>query len=98
MTYLIDLECPQRKQIFSAEREQTFCHECQMPILARYDLDAIRGRLDRDEFQHRPSGMWRWRELLPVGDPSFISSLGEGDTPILPISKLGKIMESPNFG
>lgn len=90
MTYLIDLECPQCKQIFSAEREQTFCHECHMPIMARYDLDAIRSRLDRDQFQSRPSGMWRWQELLPVRDLGNVSGLGEGDTPLLPIPKLGE--------
>jgi threonine synthase len=33
--------------------------------------------------------MWRWGELLPVEDQDFISSLGEGDTPLLPIPKLG---------
>lgn len=97
MTYFIDLECPQCKQVFSAEREQTFCHECHMPIMARYDLETIQGELDRDELQHRPSGMWRWRELLPVDDPSFISSLGEGDTPLLPASRLGEIYGVPNL-
>jgi len=93
MSYLIDLECPQCHQVFSAQKEQTFCHECHAPILARYDLAKLRGQLDRDEFQRRPPGMWRWRELLPVSDLSYISSLGEGDTPLLPLPRLGK-----NFG
>jgi threonine synthase len=93
MSFLIDLECPQCHQVFSAQKEQTFCHECHAPILARYDLAKLRGQLDRDEFQRRPPGMWRWRELLPVSDLSYISSLGEGDTPLLPLPRLGK-----NFG
>lgn len=93
MSYLIDLECPQCHQVFSAQKKQTFCHECHAPILARYDLAKLRGQLDRDEFQRRPPGMWRWRELLPVSDLSYISSLGEGDTPLLPLPRLGK-----NFG
>ena len=93
MSYLIDLECPQCHQVFSAQKEQTFCHECHAPILARYDLAKLRGQLDRDEFHRRPPGMWRWRELLPVSDLSYISSLGEGDTPLLPLPRLGR-----NFG
>ena len=93
MSYLIDLECPQCHQVFSAQKEQTFCHECHAPILARYDLAKLRRQLDRDEFQRRPPGMWRWRELLPVSDLSYISSLGEGDTPLLPLPRLGR-----NFG
>ncbi len=97
MSYLIDLECPQCNQIFSAEKEQTFCHECHTPILARYDLAKLGRQLDRDELHHRPPGMWRWRELLPVNDVSYISSLGEGDTPLLPLPRLSKILGVPKL-
>jgi threonine synthase len=33
--------------------------------------------------------MWRWQELLPVRHAEFITSLGEGDTPMLSLSRLG---------
>lgn len=33
--------------------------------------------------------MWRWHELLPVQSESKAVSLGEGDTPILPIATIG---------
>jgi threonine synthase len=33
--------------------------------------------------------MWRWHELLPIEDLSFVSSLGEGDTPLLPLNNIG---------
>lgn len=36
----------------------------------------------------RPSGMWRWHELLPIQDPDDIVSLGEGDTPLLDAPRL----------
>jgi threonine synthase len=29
--------------------------------------------------------MWRWHELLPVEDLNYVSSLGEGETPLLPL-------------
>ena len=97
MSYLIDLECPQCHQIFSAEEAQTFCHECHTPILARYDLAKLQRDLDRNELQLRPPGMWRWRELLPVNDLSYIASLGEGDTPLIPLPRLGKILGVPKL-
>lgn len=97
MSYLIDLECPQCHQVFSAEKEQTFCHECRTPILARYDLAKLRRDLDRDELQLRPPGMWRWRELLPIHDLNYIASLGEGDTPLLPLPRLGKMLGIPKL-
>ena len=33
--------------------------------------------------------MWRFSELLPVGDPDNIISLGEGGTPLLEAASLG---------
>jgi threonine synthase len=91
MTYLVNLECPHCKQVYPAHKEQTYCLHCQSPILAHYDLSAAREHLDRDKFNHRQPGMWRWHELLPVENPDCISSLGEGDTPLLPLIKLGKV-------
>lgn len=88
MSYLIHLECPQCNRIFSASKEQTFCHHCEAPILARYDLSGAREHFDRDQLSHRPPGMWRWHELLPVEDLNYVSSLGEGDTPLLPLLNL----------
>jgi threonine synthase len=32
--------------------------------------------------------MWRWHELLPIEDLNYVSSLGEGDTPLLPLLNL----------
>lgn len=34
--------------------------------------------------------MWRWRELLPVRSGENIVTLGEGETPLLPVRRLGK--------
>ena len=63
------------------------CTACGLPLLARYDLDAARRRLVRDEVALRPGGVWRWRELLPAVESPV--SLGEGGTPLLPVPRLG---------
>jgi len=88
MSHFSHLECPQCKQSFSSVELQTFCADCRSPILAQYDLSSIKDQLDRDEIVQRPNGMWRWHELLPVEDPKNIYSLGEGDTPLLPIQQV----------
>jgi threonine synthase len=41
--------------------------------------------------------MWRWHELLPVEDLSYVSSLGEGDTPLLPFLNLGNHYGASNI-
>ncbi|MBC8069036.1 MAG: threonine synthase, partial [Deltaproteobacteria bacterium] len=58
------------------------------PWLCRYDLEAIRREVDRDELAGRPRGMWRWRELMPLPGDAAPISLGEGDTPLLDARRL----------
>ncbi|HNT23698.1 MAG TPA: threonine synthase [Anaerolineales bacterium] len=89
MSYLTHLECSGCGQRFDVHVIQTFCPACQAPLVALYDLISARQQLDRDEFRTRVAGMWRWRELLPVLDPLHILYLGEGDTPLLPVPRLG---------
>jgi threonine synthase len=83
------LECVDCGEHYDPDRIHTFCPTCQAPLLARYDLDTAKKRLDRDEFRTRPIGMWRWREVMPVRDEANIVSLGEGDTPMLLAPRLG---------
>lgn len=90
MSYLTDLQCSECGKSYDPHMIQTFCPDCQAPLLARYDLDRARSVLDRDIFRRRPRGMWRWHELLPVYDPVNRISLGEGDTPLLLLPRVGE--------
>ena len=89
MPYLQNLECSRCGRIFDPRQIQSYCPDCQAPLLARYDLEAARQKLDRDEFRQRPAGMWRWGELLPVVAAENIVTLGEGDTPLLAVPRIG---------
>ncbi len=53
------------------------------PLLVRYDLEAARQTLTRDDLATRPHDMWRLRELLPMQDRTNIVSLGEPVTPLI---------------
>lgn len=59
------------------------------PIWVRYDLDAIRDAVTKEEIATRAPTMWRYRELLPVENESDIVTLGEGMTPLLDAPRLG---------
>ena len=59
-------------------------------LLARYDLEVARARLTREVIAGRRGGLWRWEELLPVRRRSFVTSLGEGSTPLLPPARLAR--------
>jgi len=54
------------------------------PLLARYDLDALRAAgFAREAVSARRADLWRYAEVLPVRDPAAVVSLGEGWTPLL---------------
>lgn len=55
------------------------------PLLVRYDLAAMRKHLSKPELEARETDLWRWREMLPVRHSDDIVSLGEVQTPLVPI-------------
>jgi threonine synthase len=68
------------------------------PLLARYDLERAARTLTAESLaRRRTGGLWRWKELLPVKDKSNVVYLGEGDTPLLFPSRLGRALGVPSL-
>lgn len=89
MSYLVDLQCSECGNAYDPAVIQTFCLDCKAPLLARYDLESARREIDRDTLRRRSRGMWRWHELLPVYQSNNRINLGEGDTPLLYLPRIG---------
>ena len=89
LSTLTHLQCSACGRQHDADRLQTLCPDCGKVLLARYDLERAARTLSPEAVAARPRGMWRWRELLPVRESRHIVSLGEGDTPLLPVPRLG---------
>lgn len=66
-------------------------------LLARYDLEAAGASLNRESVARRRGGLWRWSELLPVRDEAFVTTLGEGGTPLLGPGLLANKLELPKL-
>ncbi|HLO20044.1 MAG TPA: threonine synthase [Sphingomicrobium sp.] len=80
------LECSLTGERFEAGRPHNLSNAGK-PLLVRYDLEAAKRTLTRDSLATRTPGMWKWRELLPNdGEPV---SLGEPETPIVPLHGIG---------
>ncbi len=90
MSTLTHLQCSECGRVFDADRPQTFCPDCQSPLVARYDLQVAARTLTPEAVAARPRGLWRWHEILPVRDPAYRYTLGEGDTPLLPVPRLAQ--------
>lgn len=67
------------------------------PLWVRYDLSAIRDTVSKEQLCRRRSTIWRYRELLPPGPEVPVVSLGEGMTPTLRCSRLGKQLGVPEL-
>ena len=102
---LSHLECSECEAQYDADQLWTVCPGCGGVLLARYHLapGAVpREAAGGDPVSRQPAGrkggadgMWRWRAVLPIRDARHITSLGEGDTPLLHVPRLGESLGLP---
>jgi threonine synthase len=90
MSYLTHLECSHCGHAYDADQLIRLCPQCELPLLARYDIDKAAAEIDRDALASRPASMWRFHEMLPVRRPENRITLGEGGKPILKLHHLSQ--------
>ena len=76
--------------ILPADCEQTM-HE-NRPLWSRYDLDGVKKSMTKDVLNTRPRDMWRYQELLPIGDEIEPVSLNKSMSPIIECPRFAKQM------
>ena len=74
----------------SADCEQTM-HE-NRPLWSRYDLEGVRDSMTKAALLDRPRDMWRYRELLPIGDEIEPVSLNKSMSPVIECPTFAKQM------
>ena len=87
-SFVTHLECSMTGERYEADKLHGLS-AAGRPLLVRYDLDGAKKALSRDALKARPTDLWRWRELLPVRRSNSIVSLGEIETPLIPIPASG---------
>lgn len=95
-SFLSHLECSRTGKRYAADEIQHLSAE-HAPLLARYDLQALRAQWRPEQLHDRPHTLWRYHELLPVRQAANIVSMGEGMTPLYPLSRLGHTLGIPNL-
>ncbi len=88
-TFVTNLECSIRGKTYEADQLHGLS-EAGRPLLVRYDLDAVKAAVSRDDLGGREADFWRYRELLPVRRTKNIVSLGEVMTPLVRLSNMGR--------
>jgi threonine synthase len=84
--YVTHLECSLTGEHYDADKLQGLSNAGK-PLLVRYDLERLRGQVSRETFASRAADMWKWSELLPIPDGAQPVSLGEPQTPIIPLAR-----------
>ncbi|NIJ06937.1 threonine synthase [Sphingomonas vulcanisoli] len=87
-TFVTHLECSMTGERYEADQLHNLSRVGR-PLLVRYDLDGVKAAVSRDTIAARETDLWRWRELLPVRKSASIVSLGEIETPLVPIPASG---------
>jgi threonine synthase len=95
-SYVSHLYCPKCENTYSAKEVNQLC-ECGSPLLVAYKINELKEDFKRDDLGRRDPNLWRYHELLPVEDPQYVVTLGEGMTPMLHMNKIGKQMGIPNL-
>src|SRR5215203_1309313 len=91
------LECGLCGLHHEAHRLHNVCTACGKPLLVRYDLERAKMFLKRESLAARRPDMWRYREMLPLQRDENIVSLGEGWTPLLRATRLGRRVGVPDL-
>ena len=88
MSFVTHLECSLTGERYEAGQAHNLSRAGK-PLLVRYDLEAAAKTLTPESIGAREPGMWKWRELLPLPDGAEPVSLGEPETPIVPLTRTG---------
>ena len=85
-TYATHLECSATGERYDIGKLQGLS-AARKPLLVRYDLASLAREVTREDIEARTPGLWRWHELLPVPDSASVVSLGEIETPLIPLTR-----------
>ncbi len=87
-SYITHLECTYCGAQHKHSEVMKTCPECNKVLYARYDLEGAKASMTKEALKDREWNLWRYFEIMPVTDPAYAFTLGEGGTPLLEAPKL----------
>ena len=92
LSHFLKLRCTACGKEFEAEMKPRTC-ECGKVLFALYDLERAKETLTKESMPARSFDLWRMHEIMPVKDPRYRITLGEGWTPLIDLPRLGKLLD-----
>ncbi|MHA1763824.1 MAG: threonine synthase [Promethearchaeota archaeon] len=96
LSSLEKLKCTKCGKEYSATEIHRLC-ECGKVLFPVYDLEKAKETLSKNTMERRRYDIWRMMEIMPVKNPAFCYTLGEGWTPILHLKNLGEELGLKNL-
>jgi threonine synthase len=97
LTFNCKIECLDCGQRFEFVPTKIECPHCGGQWgEARYEDEQVGQKL-KSALPGRPFDLWRYRELLPVNNPTSITRMGEGGTPLVRAVNLGMMLGCPKI-
>lgn len=87
---MTNLRCTYCERTYDWRQLHNLCPACGKPLFPEYDLAAIGRTFTRERLATRTKSLWRYREVLPLPLEVEPVSLGEGGTPLLPVTRWGR--------
>ena len=81
------LKCPACAETYAPHVEAFTCRKCDAPTVVAMNLDNVADFVTATEYS-----MWRYFDLLPLEDKSWIVSQGEGWTPLPQAPRLAEYL------
>jgi threonine synthase len=89
MIYQACIACGEK---YGADEIVFSCKRCGDLLEVKYDYDLLEAKLEKSDWQSLPLSVWRYKDFMPIRDPSKIVSLNEGGTGLHSCQRLAKIL------
>ncbi len=90
--------CTSCKKQYDPRERHGLCPSCEKVLFAKYDLEKARENLTPKHIEgNRCFNIWRFYKIMPVIEPRYRYSLGEGWAPLLHLKNVGKKMGLKNL-
>jgi threonine synthase len=89
MMYQACIACGEK---YDADEIVYSCKRCGDLLEVGYDYDTIKAKLEKSDWQTLPLSVWRYKDFMPIRNPSKIVSLNEGGTGLHLCHRLGNLL------
>ncbi len=88
---LSNLRCTACKSKYESQKIYTTCPRCGKILFAEYELEKAKENILN--LENRSFNIWRFSEIMPVINPKYQYTLGEGWTPLLKLRRSAKSLK-----